>query len=120
VFGVNFQTAFRAQRHLEADPMTRMTIPDVLKAVEAQTHGLFQLSDFVPVPCCMPTCNFVTYALLDGDAVTPIPRVLDVDQYLDYLKNRTMPGLNDDLLHALEQLWSSSAQVGRTSQVGDT
>ncbi len=113
VFGVNFQPAFRAQRHaLPADPLTRMTIPDVLKLLETQTQGLFKLSDFVPVPCCMPTCNFVTYALLDGDAVTPITRVLDIDVYLDYIKNRTMPGLNDDLLHALEQLWSSSAKVG--------
>jgi len=112
VFGVNFQPAFRAQRHIPADPLTRITIPDVLKALEAQTGGLFKLSDFVPVPCCMPTCNFVTYAMLDGDAVTPITRVLEIDQYLDYLKNRTMPGLNDDLLHTLERLWSSSAKIG--------
>ncbi len=112
VFGVNFQPAFRAQRHLPADPLTRLTIPDVLKHLEAQTGGLFKLSDFVPVPCCMPTCNFVTYALLDGDAVTPITRLLEIDQYLDYLKNRTMPGLNDELLHTLERLWSSSAKVG--------
>jgi uncharacterized radical SAM superfamily Fe-S cluster-containing enzyme len=112
VFGVNFQPAFRAQRHIPGDPLTRLTIPDIIKALEAQTEGLFKLTDFVPVPCCMPTCNFVTYAMLDGDAVTPITRVLDVDQYLDYIKNRTMPGLNDELLHALERLWSSSAQVG--------
>ncbi|HLE28562.1 MAG TPA: radical SAM protein [Anaerolineales bacterium] len=113
VFGVNFQPAFRAQRHPRpADPLARITIPDVLKALEAQTGGLFKLSDFVPVPCCMPTCSFVTYAMLDGDAVTPITRVLEIDQYLDYIKNRTMPGLNDDLLHTLERLWSSSAKIG--------
>jgi uncharacterized radical SAM superfamily Fe-S cluster-containing enzyme len=113
VFGVNFQGAFRAQRHnIPSDPMTRITIPDIVKGIEAQTNGLFKLSDFVPVPCCMPTCNFVTYAMLDGDTVTPITRILDIDLYLDYLKNRTMPGLNDDLLHTLERLWSSSAQVG--------
>ena len=112
VFGVNFQPAFRAQRHIPADPMTRMTIPDVLLALETQTRGLFRMSDFVPVPCCMPTCNFVTYAMLDGNEVTPITRVLQVDQYLDYIKNRTMPGLNEDLLFALERMWSSSAKVG--------
>ncbi len=113
VFGVNFNAAFRAQRHnLPADPLTRITIPDIVKGLEAQTRGLFKLSDFVPVPCCMPVCNFVTYALLDGDGVTPIPRVIEVDSYLDYLKNRTLPGLSDELLRTLEQLWSSSAQVG--------
>jgi 7,8-dihydro-6-hydroxymethylpterin dimethyltransferase len=120
VFGVNFQPAFRAQRHLRpADPLKRMTIPDVLKHLEAQTQGLFKLSDFVPVPCCMPSCNFVTYALLDGDAVTPITRLVEIDQYLDYIKNRTMPGLNDDLLKTLERLWSSSAPVGSDRAAAD-
>ena len=112
VFGVNFQPAFRAQRHVPADPLQRMTIPDVLKNLETQTNGLFTLNDFVPVPCCMPTCNFVTYALLDGDAVQPITRFIDIDHYLNYLKNRTLPGLNDEILKTLERLWSSSAQVG--------
>ncbi|MEK7328129.1 MAG: radical SAM protein, partial [Chloroflexota bacterium] len=66
-----------------------------------------------------PTCNFVTYAMLDGDTVTPITRVLNIDLYLDYLKNRTMPGLSDDLLHTLERLWSSSAQVGSDRAAGE-
>lgn len=112
VFGVNFQPAFHAQRHIPADPLNRITIPDILKGIETQTRGLFMQSDFVPVPCCMPTCNFVTYAMLDGDSVTPITRVLGIDQYLDYIKNRTMPRLSDDLLSLLERLWSSSAQFG--------
>lgn len=112
VFGVHFQTAFRAQRHIPADPMTRMTIPDLLKGIESQTNGLIKLSDFVPVPCCMPVCSFVTYVMLIGDEVTPIPRILDVDNYLDYIKNKTIPGINEDLLNTLEQLWSSSAAVG--------
>lgn len=112
VFGVNFQPAFRAQRHVPGDPLMRMTIPDVLKGLEAQSGGLFRLDDFVPVPCCMPTCNFVTYVMIDGDAITPITRVLDVAHYLDYIKNRTLPAINEDLLHVLEKLWSSSAKVG--------
>lgn len=112
VFGVTFQCAFRAQRHIPADPLTRITIPDVVRAIEAQTQGMFTLKDFVPVPCCMPTCNFVTYAMIQDDGVLPIPRMMPVEQYLDYLKNRSLPGLNDDLLMVLERLWSSSAQVG--------
>jgi len=120
VFGVNFQPAFRAQRHVRpADPMRRMTIPDVLRGLEAQTNGLFKLSDFVPVPCCMPTCNFVTYAFIDADQVTPITRLLDVSAYLDYLKNRTLPGLSDELLAILERLWSSSAKVGSDAAADD-
>ena len=119
VFGVNFQPAFRAQRHLAADPMTRITIPDVLKALEEQTDRRFVVDDFVPVPCCMPTCNFVTYALVDGGTTTPITRILDIDLYLDYLKNRTLPRVSDDLLKILERLWSSSAPVGSDRAAAD-
>jgi uncharacterized radical SAM superfamily Fe-S cluster-containing enzyme len=119
VFGVMFQPAFRAQRHLAADPLQRITIPDVLKGLEAQTSGKFRLDDFVPVPCCMPTCNFVTYALLEGETVTPIPRVVDVDHYLDYISNRTLPSLDEELLRTLERLWSSSAQVGSEGAAAD-
>jgi uncharacterized radical SAM superfamily Fe-S cluster-containing enzyme len=119
VFGVTFQPAFHTARHLPADPMQRVTIPDVLRGLESQTKGLFRLNDFVPVPCCMPTCHFVTYALLEGDNVTPLPRMLEVEQYLDYLKNRTMPGLDDDILHTLERLWSSSAAIGSEQAAAD-
>jgi uncharacterized radical SAM superfamily Fe-S cluster-containing enzyme len=112
VFGINFHCAFRAQRHIPADPLTRLTIPDIVKALEEQTDGLLTLKDFVPVPCCMPVCQFVTYTLLQGDNVIPVPRVLPVEQYLDYIQNRSMPALDNELLQILERLWSSSAPVG--------
>ena len=112
VFGVTFHAAFHAQRHIRMDPLQRMTIPDIVQAIDNQTKGLISLKDFVPVPCCMPTCNFVTYALIQGDNVTPLPRLMPVEKYLDYLKNRTIPDLNDELLQGLERLWSASAKVG--------
>jgi uncharacterized radical SAM superfamily Fe-S cluster-containing enzyme len=112
VFGINFHCAFRAQRHIPADPLTRLTIPDIVTGIETQTGGLITLKDFVPVPCCMPVCHFVTYTMLQGDSVIPLPRLLPVEQYLEYIKNRSMPALNDELLLMLERLWSSSAPVG--------
>jgi len=112
VFGVSFHSAFHAQRHPAHDPLQRVTTPDILKALEAQTNGLFTLKDFIPVPCCMPTCGFSTYAILVGEAVIPIPRVLEAEQYLEYVANRTMPALESDLIQALEALWSASAVPG--------
>ena len=116
VFGINFHCAFHSGRHPPVDPLRRITIPDVVAELEAQSGGLLTLKDFVPVPCCMPVCHFVTYTLLQGDSVTPVPRLLPVEQYLDYLKNRSMPALDDELLHLLERLWSSSAP-GRSDQL---
>ena len=112
VRGINFQPAFHAGRHGAHDPMQRVTIPDVLSWIEGQTGGLFTVADFIPVPCCFPTCNSVTYAYVDGESVTPLPRILNVDDYLDYLTNRAAPDLAGDIKTALEGLWSSSAVPG--------
>ncbi|MQA00941.1 MAG: hypothetical protein GEU80_16755 [Dehalococcoidia bacterium] len=85
VRGINFQPAFHAGRYMEHDPLQRVTIPDVLRWIEEQTSGTFRQSDFVPIPCCFPTCNSVTYAYVDEEdgEVTPMPRLLDVEDYLD-------------------------------------
>ena len=92
-----------------------MTIPDVLRLIEQQTAGMFEVADFVPVPCCFPTCNSVTYAYVDGETVTPLPRLLEVDDYLDYISNRAYPDIAGEVREALEGLWSSSAVPGSDS-----
>jgi uncharacterized radical SAM superfamily Fe-S cluster-containing enzyme len=119
VKGINFQPAFHAGRHGTHDPLQRVTIPDVLRCIEAQTDGLFVVSDFVPVPCCFPTCNSVTYAYVEGDTVLPLPRVLNVDDYLDYLANRVTPDPGSAIRAALEGLWSSSAVPGSEKAAGE-
>ncbi len=110
--GINFQPAFHAGRHTAHDPLERMTIPDILSRIESQTAGKFLTSDFVPVPCCFPTCNSVTYAFIDGEQVTPLPRIVNVYDYLDYITNRVMPDWSQQIQGALEGLWSSSSVAG--------
>ena len=119
VRGINFQPAFHAGRHVVHDPLTRMTIPDVLRLVESQTAGQFKVSDFVPVPCCFPTCNSVTYAFIDGDTVTPLPRIVNVHDYLDYITNRVLPDFSHEIRGALEGLWSSSSVPGSQKSAAD-
>jgi hypothetical protein len=110
--GINFQPAFHAGRHMHHDPMQRMTIPDIVKLIENQTAGKFVASDFIPVPCCFPSCNSVTYAFIDGDKVTPLSRIVNVYDYLDYITNRVMPDFSLEIKKALEGLWSSSSLAG--------
>ena len=112
VRGVNFQPVMHTGRHLAFDPMERVTIPEVVGRVEQQTNGLFIKSDFVPVPCCNPGCQSITYAYVEDGKVTPLPRLLNVDDYLDYITNRTWPEFSTDIKDALEGLWSSSAAPG--------
>ena len=90
----------------------RLTVPDVLRAIEDQSDGMFVGSDFVPVPCCFPTCNSVTYAWVDGETVVPMTRLVEVDDYLDYITNRSVPDLSGEIKKALEGLWSATAVPG--------
>ena len=97
-------------RHPSFDPLNRVTNADVIHALADQLPEWFRVSDFVPVPCCFPTCRSITYALVDGDNVVPVTRLLDVEDYLDYISNRVMPDAS--IRSALEQLWSASAFAG--------
>jgi uncharacterized radical SAM superfamily Fe-S cluster-containing enzyme len=117
VRGINFQPVFHAGRHPKHDPLHRITIPDILQLIEAQTAGRFVVNDFIPVPCCFPTCNSVTYAFVDGDRVVPLPRIVNVYEYLDYLTNRVVPDFSLDIRSALEGLWSSSSVAGSQKSV---
>ncbi len=117
VRGINFQPVTHVGRHLEFDPMDRVDIPEVIKAIAAQSNGLFLTEDFVPVPCCFPTCSAITYAYIDEGEVTPLPRVLKVDDYLDYITNRAFPNPELDIRAALEGLWSASSVPGSQAAI---
>jgi len=112
VRGIAFQPVTHAGRFIAFDPMQRETLADVINGIAEQTNGLFLASDFIPVPCCHPTCRAATYAYVEGNKVTPIPRVVEVDTYLDYITNRTLPDIQPELLKALEGLWSASSVPG--------
>lgn len=114
VRGVVFQPVTHVGRHIPFDPMTRVTIPDIIHGIVEQTEGQFILEDFVPVPCCFPTCQVNSYVLVDGETVMPLPRLLKIEDYLDYITNRAMPQLpkSSDIQKALEGLWSASAVPG--------
>jgi uncharacterized radical SAM superfamily Fe-S cluster-containing enzyme len=116
VRSVSFQPVTHSGRHLEFDPLTRLTNPDVISLLAEQRPDWFRESDFFPVPCCSPTCRSITYLITDGSpgaedfVVVPIPRLVRVEDYLDYISNRVMPDYG--IREALEKLWSASAFMG--------
>jgi len=111
VRGINFRPAWNAGRHGPHDPLQRQTIPAVLGFIEEQTDGLFTVVDFVPVPCCFPTRNSVTYAYVGEGGVTVLPRILNVDDYLDYITNRDLPDLGQELKTAAQSAWLGPAAL---------
>ena len=120
VRGVVLQPVTHVGRHIPFDPMRRVTIPDVIHGIVGQTQGRFILEDFVPVPCCFPTCQVNSYVFVDGQTVMPLPRMLEIDQYLDYITNRALPKPPNaaDVQKALEGLWSASAVAGSETTAG--
>lgn len=111
VTGVFFQPVTHSGRYRpDADPLDKLTNSDVIDAIAAQLPEWFRAEDFVPVPCCSPTCRSATFALYDDQDLIPLPRLVDVERYLDYVTNRAVPDL--DVRHALEGLWSAKAAGG--------
>ena len=112
VRGIAFQPVTHSGRFIAFDPLDRETVADVIHGIAEQTDGMFVESDFIPVPCCHPTCRSATYAYVEDGQVTPLPRVVEVDKYLAYITNRTLPEVRPDVLEALEGLWSASSVPG--------
>ena len=113
VRGISYQPVTYSGRCLNHhDPLHRITVPEVLRALEAQTEGVFRVADFRPVPCPHPTCSACTCAYVDGEQVIPIPRLVNIDDYLDFLSNSAGPAMSDQLGPALESLWSMAALAG--------
>ncbi|MEO8091630.1 MAG: radical SAM protein [bacterium] len=111
VTGVFFQPVTHSGRfRADSDPLDKLTNSDVIEAISQQLPEWFRDDDFVPVPCCSPSCRSATFALYDGEDLVPLPRLVDVERYLDYVTNRAVPDL--DVREALEGLWSARAAGG--------
>jgi uncharacterized radical SAM superfamily Fe-S cluster-containing enzyme len=111
VTGVFFQPVTHSGRfRVESDPLDKLTNFEVIEAIAEQLPDWFRPDDFVPVPCCSPTCRSATFALYDGEDLVPLPRLVDVEQYLDYVTNRAVPDF--EVREALEGLWSAKAAGG--------
>jgi hypothetical protein len=110
VMSVAFQPVTHSGRHRVFDPLDRLTNADVTRLLAEQLPRWYRESDFVPVPCCFPTCRTMSYALVDGDGLIPLTRLVDVDEYLDYVSNRMLP--DPGARAALERMFSASALPG--------
>jgi uncharacterized radical SAM superfamily Fe-S cluster-containing enzyme len=111
VFGVNFQPIALTGRTGLPD-VGPMTVHEVLKRLEEQTEGMLGVSDFRPIPCPHPHCTAISYLLVDDKEVVPLTDLVNVDEYIDYAKDRTL--VNESVLmdEAFKKLFSTSAVPG--------
>jgi hypothetical protein len=109
VRGVNYQPVSLVGRMpKEERERYRITIPDVIKALEEQTGGAIAREDFYPIPSVTPVSHFVealtgrkeyelsnhfacgmaTYVFNDDGRMLPITRFFDIEGFLEYLEER--------------------------------
>jgi uncharacterized radical SAM superfamily Fe-S cluster-containing enzyme len=113
VRGVVFQPTFYSGRHPDFNPMDRVTLPDVTKGIASQSSYGFQQSDFFPIPCCYPNCSAATYVYFEDGTATPLTRIVNHEDYLDYFANRALPDTEYFTKRmGLESLYSASAVPG--------
>ena len=110
VRSVAFQPVTHSGRHRQFDPLERLTNADVIELAAAQLPEWLRPDDFVPVPCCFPSCRSMCYALVTEEGLVPFTRLLEIEDYLDYLSNRVVP--DPAVKGALERMFSSSATPG--------
>nr|WP_199039899.1 hypothetical protein [Glycomyces salinus] len=68
VRSVSFQPVTHSGRHVEFDPLKRLTNSDIIAGLAEQRPQWFEKDDYFPVPCCFPSCRSITYLLTEGKA----------------------------------------------------
>lgn len=92
----------------------RLTIPEVLRLLDAAGAPGVRASDFAPLPCSDPRCfSLAYYLVLDDGGTVSLNRLVDASRMMDALANRTMFGLDseeyDHLKDMIYEMWSGPA-----------
>jgi uncharacterized radical SAM superfamily Fe-S cluster-containing enzyme len=88
ITGISFQPATYTGRCLQPETLEhRVTFPDVLKGIAAQSHGTWREADFLPLPCAHPNAHSLAYAYREAGRLTPLTRFIDIENHLDLLAN---------------------------------
>lgn len=91
------------------DDTVRITIPDVVHAIERSPK--VHKGDFNPLPCSHFSCFALAYYFILGDGrFLSLKEFLGHDRYLDLIANKTLPGLDDNGFEAIRNrlydVWS--------------
>ncbi len=96
------------------EPAARITVPDILKQLEATTEGRIALKDFVPSPCAHPMCYQTCYLLHTDEGWLPFARFMSKPQIRELLTGNLYmePGetLERVLQDVINDLWAADAQ----------
>jgi tetraether lipid synthase len=107
---------FTGQSGADFDATARITVPDVLKAIEAATHGEVRLDDFVPSPCAHPMCYQTCYLLhTEKLGYVPFARFMPVEAIRELLTDNLYmepgPRMESVLQDVIAELWAQPPEA---------
>jgi len=72
------------------DPLDRVTVPDIINALDVQTNGLLTKDDFVPSPCPHPECQTMGYLSVGKKRLKSWLRVIPEKELLDLIQSQPL------------------------------
>jgi uncharacterized radical SAM superfamily Fe-S cluster-containing enzyme len=97
--------AFAGRAGAMAGLIPRLTIPDVIRALDQAGHSAVRAADFVPLPCSHPACfSAAFYLMLRGGGAIGVTRLAEIGTIMDVLANRVIFGLDSGDHEKLKQL----------------
>jgi 7,8-dihydro-6-hydroxymethylpterin dimethyltransferase len=75
---------------LAPDPMNRLTLSDVLKAVVAQVDRSLRPEDFAPIPCSHPNCGWITLFVRRFGLMRNIVKYIDLPAVMNEVAYKTL------------------------------
>jgi uncharacterized radical SAM superfamily Fe-S cluster-containing enzyme len=125
---INFQpVAITGRINTNEREVMRVTIPDLMRYAEEQTHGLIKKKDWFPIPTAVPFtefighlkdreyidfsshphCGMATYLVKEGDKVEPITKFLNVEGLMKSIRS-----VNEKFDSGKETTAKASAMAG--------
>lgn len=89
ITGVSFQPATYSGRYVLPQQLEqRVTFPDIIDGIAAQSAGVWRASDFTPLPCAHPNGHTLAYGVRSGNEILPLARFMAMENHLDLLSGR--------------------------------
>jgi len=80
---------------LDPDPLSRLTLSDVLKAITTQVRPRVRPEEFAPIPCSHPNCGWITLFVRRFGLVRNIMRFVDLPAIMDEVAYKTLLSTNE-------------------------
>ena len=113
-----FQPIAMTGEAINFSPEARLTIPDVVHAIERSSH--VKKGDFNPLPCSHFSCFALAYYFILGEGrYLSLKEFLGDDSYLELIANKTLPGLDNTGFEAIRNRLYDVWSLADAGSLGD-